>query len=624
MLALLLALALLLPVLAVLQYRWIGTLSAGEQVRMQRALHANVMRFSDDLNHILEQAHTAFQIARTADAAQQAASLGAQYQTWQNTTAHPDLIAAIYVVRNDTAGTLRLARLDIRQSRLLDTAWPDTLSPWRSYFVASSRPLNQIPDAMVDEVAVPMDPPGLPIPLIDPFDPEATPPSSQAPDHVLLILDASVLSGTVLPILTQRHFWEDNAPVYDVLIQSRTDPQQTIYCSTDLTASDFDTPDLTTDIGQFRWMHVVPYATDEIVGRYVSMVRRDSSLAAMAARLMQQGLADDAASFLDPTFVDNDRRETLRRPATSAPGTVIQFEAAMETDAGTRMMGSNSSSKTWTLRVQHRAGSIEAAVTGMRQRNLAVSFGILLMLGLAGVLLYVLSQRARRLAEQQTAFVAGVSHELRTPLAVIRSAAENLADGLVDNPEQTRRYGTLIHAEGRRLSDIVEQALALAGAQSQHATLTLQPTEMTPLLTRTLERCRRDLEEAGVDVAMAIADDLPPVPADASALEAAICNLITNAQKYGNGWMRLEVTKHHSEIQITVRDRGSGIPAHEQPHLFEPFYRGEAAKAAQIRGSGLGLSLVQQTVEAHGGRVSVESMAGEGSAFTIHLPGATS
>jgi signal transduction histidine kinase len=123
---------------------------------------------------------------------------------------------------------------------------------------------------------------------------------------------------------------------------------------------------------------------------------------------------------------------------------------------------------------------------------------------------------------------------------------------------------------------------------------------------------------------MAIADDLPPVPADASALEAAICNLITNAQKYGNGWMRLEVTKHHSEIQITVRDRGSGIPAHEQPHLFEPFYRGEAAKAAQIRGSGLGLSLVQQTVEAHGGRVSVESMAGEGSAFTIHLPGATS
>lgn len=623
MIGLLLVLALLLPVLALLQYRWIGTLSQGEQVRMRRALYASAMRFSDDLNKILEQAHLAFQIAPSRNAEPLATWLSATYKTWQATAPYPDLIAAIYFVRSDTVNGPRLARFDAGQNSVTEASWPDSLAPWRAYFSSTNAVQNEIPDASVDEGALPANPPGMPIPLIAPFDAEAGPPTPEAPDHVLLILDATVFANTILPTLTATHFSEDNTLAYDVLIQSRTEPQHLVYRSApDQTV--FTTPDLATTIGHFRWTHVITYATDETVGRYVSILHRDSSLAAMAVRLIDQGLADDQTAFLDPTFVDRDRREALRRPASDPPGTALQIEAARETEAGSRAPDTSSTGKVWTLRVQHRAGSIEAAVTGMRRRNLAVSFGILLLLGLAGGLLYLSSQRARRLAEQQTAFVAGVSHELRTPLAVIRSAAENLADGLVENPEQARRYGQLIHAEGRRLSDIVEQTLALAGIQRQQATLNLQPVALAPLLRRALDRCRPGLGESETEVTLDVASGLPPVQADALALEAAICNLISNALKYGDGWMHLDAQHvangQTSEVQITVRDRGAGIPAHEQPHLFEPFYRGAAARAAQIRGSGLGLSLVKQTVEAHGGHVSVKSAAGQGSAFTIHLP----
>jgi len=620
-------LALLLPVLAILQHQWIGTLSQGEQVRMRRALHASVMRFSDDLNKILEQAHTTFQLAPSRNAEHLATSLGAQYKTWQATAPYPDLIAVIYLVRSDTINGPRLVRFDAGQNRLTEVAWPDSLATWRTYFSSTNAVQNQIPDAVTSELFLPANPTGVPIPLIAPFDAEDAPPTPQAPDHVLLILDTAVLYHTILPALTQTHFSEDNTLAYDVLIQSRSEPQHLVYRSApDLTFRTFNTPDLATDIGQFRWMHVMTYATDETVGRYVFIVHRDSSLAAMAVRLINQGLADDQITFLDPTFVDSDRRETLRRSVTPAPGTPLQLEAALETETGIRAPDTSSTGKVWNLRVQHRAGSIEAAVTSMRRRNLAVSLGILLILGLAGGLFYLSLLRARRLAEQQTAFVAGVSHELRTPLAVIRSAAENLADGLVENPEQARRYGQLIDTEGRRLSEVVEQTLALAGIQGPHATLNLQPVEMAPLLDQALARCHRDLDDT--EVILDVASDLPPVQADAMALEAALCNLITNAHKYGDGWLRLEVQKvmngQTSEIQITVRDRGAGIPAHEQPHLFEPFYRGAAARAAQIRGSGLGLSLVKQTVEAHGGHVSMKSAAGQGSAFTIHLPVASS
>ncbi len=141
-----------------------------------------------------------------------------------------------------------------------------------------------------------------------------------------------------------------------------------------------------------------------------------------------------------------------------------------------------------------------------------------------------------------------------------------------------------------------------------------------------LDRCRPALDDAGCTVTLSVPDSLPPVSGDARALEGAVSNLIANAAKYGgaDGCVGIDAALvadgRTTEVAVTVRDRGPGIPAAEQPHLFEPFFRGQQARDAQIRGSGLGLSLVRRTAEAHGGRVTVRSAAGHGTAFTIFLP----
>jgi two-component system sensor histidine kinase SenX3 len=119
---------------------------------------------------------------------------------------------------------------------------------------------------------------------------------------------------------------------------------------------------------------------------------------------------------------------------------------------------------------------------------------------------------------------------------------------------------------------------------------------------------------------------LPSAKADAAALSRAIQNLLSNAAKYGGGsrWIGLSAesvkTADGEEVQIKVSDRGMGIAPSEQERIFEPFYRGKEAQTAQIHGNGLGLSLVKHIITAHGGRVSVESKAGQGSVFTLHLP----
>src|SRR5204862_7596691 len=120
----------------------------------------------------------------------------------------------------------------------------------------------------------------------------------------------------------------------------------------------------------------------------------------------------------------------------------------------------------WLVRLGYRGGSLDTIVAQSRRRNLAISMGVLGLLAASFLLLLASAQRQQRLARQQMEFVAAVSHELRTPLAVICSAGENLADGVVDDRSQVKRYGSLIEAEGRRLGDMVERVMAFAGVSS--------------------------------------------------------------------------------------------------------------------------------------------------------------
>jgi signal transduction histidine kinase len=223
-------------------------------------------------------------------------------------------------------------------------------------------------------------------------------------------------------------------------------------------------------------------------------------------------------------------------------------------------------------------------------------------------------------------FVAGVSHELRTPLAVICSAAENLADGVIDHSDQVKRYGGLIRDEGRRLTGMVEQVLEFSGAQSGRKSYELRQTELSQVIEDAITACHLQLAEGGFEIERKIAADLPLVNADGAALGRAIQNLLSNAMKYSgpSRWIGLSVESATAaggeEVRIVVSDRGLGISPSELERIFEPFYRGKDVVAAQIHGNGLGLSLVRHIAAAHGGRVSVESKVGQGSQFILRLP----
>ncbi len=276
----------------------------------------------------------------------------------------------------------------------------------------------------------------------------------------------------------------------------------------------------------------------------------------------------------------------------------------------------------WRLVMKHRDGSLEATVAAIRRRNLAISFGILGLLAITAGLMFITAHRAQRLARQQIEFVAGVTHELHTPLTAIRSAGQNLADGVVADPSQVKRYGVLIESEGRRLSDMVGQALEFAGIQSGRRVYHPRPAGVEEIVVGALQDCRWLLQEKRIQVEREIAPGLPAIQVDAAALRRAVANLIENAVKYGGrgAWIGVRVRRDPGgPVEITVSDHGPGVRKEDLPHLFEPFFRGRDGATAGVPGSGLGLSLVRHTAEAHGGRVTV-STGPEGTAFTLRLP----
>jgi signal transduction histidine kinase len=237
----------------------------------------------------------------------------------------------------------------------------------------------------------------------------------------------------------------------------------------------------------------------------------------------------------------------------------------------------------------------------------------------------------------QMDFVAGVSHELRTPLTVIHTAAYNLQGKLANNPAQVERYGALIRRESGRLGELLEQVLQFASASSGRAIREREPLSVEAVIDETLELSKAVIDDAHCVVEKMVDPDLPPVLGDARALRQVIENLIGNAAKYGaygssqatpqgNNWIGIFASKttgnSPAAVEIRVTDRGPGIPADEQKHIFDPFYRGARAVQDQIHGTGLGLSLVKKIVEAHGGSIRVKSEPMKGAEFIVRLPAA--
>jgi signal transduction histidine kinase len=283
----------------------------------------------------------------------------------------------------------------------------------------------------------------------------------------------------------------------------------------------------------------------------------------------------------------------------------------------------------WTLLVRHKAGSLEALVERARVRNLAISGGLLLLIVATVAMLVRFSRQAQRLAELQMSFVAGVSHELRTPLTVIRTAAFNLRGKLAQQPGQVERYGTLIQDESQKLTALVEQVLEFAEAKAGAAMRQREPVAVAELIEQSLQSSQALTEKTGVVLEKQIAPGLPCILADEMAMRHALQNLIDNALKYGaagSHWVGISARAvgdgAAQAVEITVADRGRGIPRDEQKHIFDPFFRGRNAVADQIHGTGLGLDIVRKIIEAHGGSIRVRSTPGQITEFTVRIPAA--
>jgi signal transduction histidine kinase len=273
----------------------------------------------------------------------------------------------------------------------------------------------------------------------------------------------------------------------------------------------------------------------------------------------------------------------------------------------------------WWVTAAYRSGTMSQMVENLRLRNLGVSFGILLLMGVSVGMLMRSNSKANALAQQQMEFVASVTHELRTPLAVIQSASQNLADGVASGEAQAKRYGGVIHDQSKRLGNMVEQVLRFAGLSSQHGELQRGPVEIAALIDEAAADCRTELALSGSELTQTIDAAVPAIDGDRGALLHCLRNLLSNAAKHGGGSaIRLSARGVDSMVEVVVEDGGPGIDPEDLPHVFEPFYRGKRAKEDQVQGSGLGLSLVKKIVEAHGGSVSVTCE--DGARFRLLLP----
>jgi heavy metal sensor kinase len=222
---------------------------------------------------------------------------------------------------------------------------------------------------------------------------------------------------------------------------------------------------------------------------------------------------------------------------------------------------------------------------------------------------------------RQRRFTADASHELRTPLTIIKG---NLSVAL-DSPRDAAYYQevlTEVDEEVDEMSRLVDRMLSLARGDVEGITLHVQPVDLGVLMTDVIEQVRPMAESKGLDLEAQIPSNLT-TRVDADAITQVVLNLLDNAIKFtSSGQVRLSVRRareNGGEIQVTVSDTGPGIPSEHLSHLFERFYRVDRARSRELGGVGLGLAIARELARAHGGDISVNSVPGEGSTFTVHL-----
>jgi signal transduction histidine kinase len=588
----------LLAILATLQYRWLGEVSEAERERMRASLRTRASELAQEFDAELTRAYVAFHVGSDQLDADAAAALADAYARWQAGAKIPALISAVYMADGRMLDSAELRRLDPAARALTPIEWPPELS---ATLARTHQALPQVvggpPSApsMLFADAIDSRTPALLI---------AVPRFKRSTENgrirfisdpaagarlVIVTLDAGQLQRQLLEPLVAKYFGGGSGSEYLVTIARPPSlgPPSTSSGGTGLrTEIVYSSATPPIDAGK----------ADVTVGLFD--LRMDE-----LSRLVDEGARGGS-------------------PPLSARMSIAIVRRSNGADGRRVLVAGGEARGAWEMRLSHRSGSLDTIVAQSRRRNLGISLGVLGLLAASFVLVLASAERQQRLSRQQMEFVASVSHELRTPLAVICSAGENLADGVVAEATQVKRYGSLIETEGRRLGDMVERVMAFAGMSSGAQAPSHASVDVAQVIADAVEGVQHDARDRGVTIAVRSNGTLPPVSGDAEALRSAVQNVVGNAVKYSAGGATVDVASgvRGAQVEIRVVDRGLGIDGNDLPHIFKPFYRGRRAMDAQVRGSGVGLSVVRHVVDAHRGTIQVDSRPGEGTTVTIALP----
>lgn len=231
--------------------------------------------------------------------------------------------------------------------------------------------------------------------------------------------------------------------------------------------------------------------------------------------------------------------------------------------------------------------------------------------------------RLKTLENIRRDFVANVSHELKTPITSIKGFLETLKEGAIHDPETAERFLDIIIKHTERLNWIIEDLLSLSRIErdSEKGEIPLEPGSLKDVMEAVVKECVPKAQSKDIELVYRCTEEIT-ASMNRTLLEQAIVNLVDNAVKYSDPGktVTIESLKTSSEIVIKVVDQGCGIPKEHLNRVFERFYRVDKARSRKVGGTGLGLSIVRHIVNAHGGRITVESSPGRGSVFSIHLP----
>jgi signal transduction histidine kinase len=589
---LLLALLALLPVMALEQYRWINQVSDAAHQRAKARLENSVEQLVTEFDAEITRARMAFWTL-PREPAQLSERFAERYQDWNRLAPYPQLIRDIYLIET-TVEPWRLSRIDASGAVTSVAEWPADLESLRPRLEEPVRPGT--PGGFrrmsgLDDVTMAGNP-AFVVPLFEREARTAAVPRQRrwnsfprTKGWAVISFDAEYIRREFLPDLTRRLFRQGGDSDYALRVVT-ADAPETIVFQTDPTPA--------------RGLFASPDSSASL------FAMRPDCFTPVGPRPGSPG----SRSFMPGGFPDRTKEILTRKP--SPCGSVA------------RALGRADGK--WKLLVKRHGGSLDTAFATFRLRTMTISFGVLLVLALGITMLTISTERARVLAKLQMEFAMGVSHELRTPLTVIRVAADNLANGMMENAQHAQRYGRMIGDEARRLTDMVEQILTFARTHSTGSGSDVAPVSPEHIVRRALTACGPALREAGMQVERFVESDLPPVPVDENSIVDCLQNLLNNAVKYAasGGWVgvRAETVPHPGglRVRIAVEDHGPGIGADDLPHIFDPFYRSQAIRNSQIPGVGLGLSLVKRIVEAHRGTIEVKSSAQSGTTFFIYLP----